>query len=75
LCYLLEGEQVSEILLTWLTVRVAAVPVADAGLVVELLADAPVFWLALELELDGLMPAELELDVTGMPLTEISLPT
>ncbi len=76
LSYLLEfGEQVSETLVTWLTVSVAAVPVAEAGLVVELAVVLPVLGLALALEVDGLEPAELELDVTGMPRTETSLPT
>lgn len=74
--YLLEfGVQVSEIFVTLLTVNVAAVPVADAGLVVELADVEPLLWLALALEVDGFIPAELELDVTGMPRTDTSLPT
>ncbi len=67
------GEQVSETFVTWLTVNVAAVPVAEAGLVDELADAVPVLGLALALD-DGFAPAELELDVTGMPRTETSWP-
>ncbi len=73
--YLLEGEQVSATLVTFLTVSVAAVPVAEAGLVLELLpAEAPALWLELALEPDGFAPSEAELAATGMPETDTSCP-